>query len=46
MRRSTVMAMAAMGLLVGGVGTMARVRSATAQPMERFTLFEMFGRVN
>ncbi|MCC7019980.1 MAG: hypothetical protein IT332_09505 [Ardenticatenales bacterium] len=46
MRRSTAVILAALGLLVGGVGAMARVRSAAAQPMERFTLFEMFGRVS
>lgn len=46
MHRSSVAIATALGLFVGGVAALAVAQPAAAQPAERFTLFEMFGRVN
>lgn len=45
MRRSTVMLTAAVGLVLGATVALGSARPTTAQTAERFTLFEMFGRV-
>ena len=45
MRRSTVMLAAAVGLAMGAAVAFGVARPTTAQTAERFTLFEMFGRV-
>lgn len=45
MRRSTVMLTAAVGMVMGAALALGMARPTTAQTAERFTLFEMFGRV-
>lgn len=46
MHRWTVGGAAAFGMLLAGALSLGNGRPATAQSAERFTLFEMFGRVS